>query len=107
MSFSYRDTKIGLIRKEKKPLYTKTIYSTTVKYSDTGTEVGKMAAACYHRYNRHRLLTHSADVSKIKNSRWRLNRAKGQATVMEKAILGTYFWKLMFRIYRNRLYIPE
>ena len=49
VSFSYRDTKIGLIRKEKKPLYTKTIYSKTVKYNDTGPEVGpsKMAAACY------------------------------------------------------------
>ena len=31
-----------------------------------------------HRYNRHRLLTRSTDVSKIKNSRWWLNRAKGQ-----------------------------
>ena len=49
----------------------------------------------------------SADVSKIKYSRWRLNWAKGQATAMEKAILGVYFWKLMLRINRNRQYIPE
>ena len=53
------------------------------------------------------MLTRSAHVSKIKNSRWRLNQAKGQATAMEKAILGTYIWKLMFRINRNRQYIPE
>ena len=39
----------------------------------------------------------SADVSKIKNSRWRLNRAKGQATAMDKVILGAYFWKMMRR----------
>ena len=36
VSFPSRDTNIGLMRKEKKSLYTKTIYSTTVKYSDTG-----------------------------------------------------------------------
>ena len=49
----------------------------------------------------------SADLSKIKKSRWRLNRAKDQATAMEKAILGTYVLKLMLRINRNRQYIPE
>ena len=35
VSYPSRDTNIGLMRKEKKPLYTKTMYSTTVKYSDT------------------------------------------------------------------------
>ena len=39
----------------------------------------------------------SADVSKTKNSRWRLNRAKGQATAMDKVILGAYFCKMKLR----------
>ena len=49
----------------------------------------------------------SQPMSEIKNSRWRLNRANRQATAMEKAILGAYFWKLMLPINRNRQYIPE
>ena len=36
VSFPSRDTNIGLMRKDKKPFYTKPIYSTTLKYSDTG-----------------------------------------------------------------------
>ena len=40
VSFPSRDTNIGLMRKEKKSLYTKTIYSTTVKYRDTGLKWG-------------------------------------------------------------------
>ena len=32
---------------------------------------------------------------------------KGQANAIVKAILGANFWKLMFRINRNRQYIPQ
>ena len=62
--------------------------------------------SCFnHSYRRYRLLTYMALLqTRVNNgdSKWWLNRAKGQATMMEKAILGSYFWKLMLRINRNR-----
>ena len=42
-----------------------------------------------------------------RDSKWRLNRAKGQATVMEKGILAAYFWKLMLRINSNRYLVSQ
>ena len=47
-----------------------------------------------HSYRRYKLLTYMALLqTRVSNgdSKWRLNRAKGQATTMEKAILGSYF----------------